>query len=619
MPKEWFQRLWLVLFVVGGSLYLLAPTFFWHPANEGRVGETTTSPTPTAPPIFTNGSGHSIAEGSPAAVTGTSGVAQFPAWMGPFPKKRLRFGLDLVGGSHLALGVDTDEALRAMISGERRDIRERLAKEGIPFESVAQPFGTAQLQVVIKSPSDHSALTDLITTKIDRRLEEQGYTVDKDGHGVATYGFTGAQVEQIKKNAIEQVLQLLRSRTNAFGVSEPRIYQESANRIVVELPSLKDPAQAIENIKRTARLEFRIVDEGFYGSHGGDSGATAYLQQVVQQGLASLPPADQDDDQKLNQVIRAKIPADDVVMFEKETVNNKLVRGRPWLLRAEVALTGDRLDPTGIFPEQDKFGNWEVAFKFDVDGSERFGKLTEENRGKRLAVVLEGAVKTTPNIREKIEGAGVIELGSRNKQDGAKEASTISRVLRTGALPAPVRIEQSQVVGPELGQDSIRRGVEASVLGFTLVFLFAWYWYRWSGFIATIALVANAVVMLSLMTLFDATLTLPGIAGIVLTTGMAVDANVLIYERIREELRLGKNIRAAIEVGFDKAFWTVVDSHMTTALAGVVLYFFGTDQIKGFAVTLLLGIATSLFTALVISRLCFDYWTMKIKPQELSI
>jgi preprotein translocase subunit SecD len=329
-----------------------------------------------------------------------------------------------------------------------------------------------------------------------------------------------------------------------------------------------------------------------------------------------------DDDLKLNSALVGKIPEDDAIYFEKkpDPKTKKLVRGKPYLLKRDVALTGDRLQTANAVT--DKFNNWEVEIKFDADGADKFAQITGENVHNRMAVILENVIETAPVIQDKIEGgSAVITLGggNRNPQQQSQEAANIARVLRTGALPAPVRIEQNKTVGPSLGQDSIVKGIRASVLGVGLVFLFAWYWYRWSGFIATVALAVNAVIMLALMTLFDATLTLPGIAGIVLTTGMAVDANVLIYERIREEMRLGKTVRSAIEAGFERAFWTVVDSHMTTAVAGAVLYVYGTDQIKGFAVTLLLGIATSLFTALVISRLCFDYWTIKLKPEVLSI
>ncbi len=617
MPNAWYQRLYLVLAVVLGSIYLLVPTFLWHPSEGG------TAPLGVATSIdqhlgtASNGSAviHPLTQGS-AAIAAVTTPDEMPGWMSVFPRKRLRLGLDLVGGSHLGLGVDTEEALRAIASGHRRDVRDRLTKEGIAFVSVNQPLGSAHLEITLKNASDREEVTTLLLKHIDSRLEEQG-TRTENGNTIVVYGFKSDAVTQIEDQAVTQVLELLRGRVNTFGVSEPVIFREKSDRIVVELPGLKNPQEAIDNIKRTARLEFHIVDEDYYRAHGGEGPTTAQLQALVEDVLRQKPGA---DDAQINQAIAGRIPEDDAIYWKKEVgLKGELTRKTPMLLKREVALTGDKLQDAN--PVTDRFNKWEVSLHFNPDGADIFERITGENTGKRMAVVLEGKIETDPVINDKISGGeAVITLGgNRPAQSQAAEAANIARVLKTGALPAPVRIEQNRTVGPSLGQDSIRRGVAATALGFALVYIFAWLWYRWSGFIATIALAVNTVVVLALMTLFDATLTLPGIAGIVLTTGMAVDANVLIYERIREELRAGKSVRVGVEAGFEHAFWTVVDSHVTTAMGGIVLYVFGTDQIKGFAVTLLLGIVCSLFTALVISKLCFDYWTIKLKPQTLSI
>ena len=630
MPREWYQRLYLVLFVVFGSIYLLIPTFFWHPKGAGlTIGAETPVATPLAPApagVLTNPTSGtttqaSVATPAAAMATGSAGAAtatvaktdDTPGWMSFFPKKRLNLGLDLVGGSHLALGVDTDEAMRGIAANDRRELKDKLTKDALAFEGVDQPVGTATIRVTLKDPNDREALKKAVT-KIDTRLEETSWS-ESDGKAVATFAFRASDVTQLESDAVKSVLDVLRTRINSFGVSEPIIFQEKSDRIVVELPGLKDPAQAIENIKRTARLEFHIVDEDASGHTDPKK-----LLEVVNQINAKLPPLDQNDPILISKVlIEQKLIPDDDAVYMGRSENPEWIGYYPYILKRDAVLTGDKL--ASAFPATDRFGSWIVSFKLNADGAEKFGEVTTENIHKRLAIVLENIVETAPVINSPItEGSGEIELGSttdRNKQQA--DAINISRVLQTGALPAQVRIEQNRTVGPSLGQDSIRRGLEASLLGFTLVFFFAWYWYRWSGFIATIALAANGVVMLAAMTFFDATLTLPGIAGIVLTTGMAVDANVLIYERIREELRLGKTVRPAIEAGFDRAFLTIIDAHMTTAIAGVALYWKGTDQIRGFAITLLLGIATSLFTALVISRLCFDWWTTKLKPQTLSI
>jgi len=618
MPKAWYQRLWIVLAAVLGSIYLLIPTFFWDPdesiAGAVPVASATPSSATLVAPNSTSGSMTSAPPPTPAAVA-VKAEKSMPGWMSFFPKRRLRLGLDLVGGSHLALAVDTEETLRALANGHRKEIKSRLEKEGIPFVAVNQPLGTAELQIVLENASDREALRDIMEKFVDQRMEEVRFG-EENGKPAASYGFSSAWKADISDGATEQVLTLLRDRVNSFGVAEPNIFREQANRIVVELPGLKDPAEAIENIKRTALLEFHIVDEEWYRKPGQTN---EMLQALVDQVLAQQPDA---DDSQINLALRGRIPEDDAVFFKRGPMNlqtKTAPRTEIFLLKREVALTGDRL--TDANPVQDRFGAWEVSFRLDQEGADRFAQLTDDNKGKRLAVVLEGVVKTDPVIKDRIDGGeGVIQLGSgRDRNAQLREASDISRVLKTGALPAPVRIVANRTVGPSLGQDAIRKGVNASVVGMLLVFAFAVAWYRKSGVIAIAGLLANAIVLLGVMTLFDATLTLPGMAGIVLTIGMAVDANVLIYERIREELRAGKPIRSAVDAGFEKAFSSIVDGNLTTAAAGLVLYWMGTDQIKGFAVTLLVGISTTLFTALVISRLLFDLWVLKYKPQELSI
>ena len=614
MPKAWYQRLWIVLIAVLGSIYLLVPTFFWHPDESAHAAVATPAASPAGPSLVApSGTGGTMTAAVPPAGGDDD---EMPSWMRFFPKRRLRLGLDLVGGSNLGLSVDTDEALRALANGHRRQIRNTLEEEGIAFEDVNQPLGTAELEIELRDPADREALRTIMAEKIDQRMEEIRFS-EEDGKGVATYAFTSAWQQSIEDDAVTQVLQLLRSRMNTFGVAEPNIFRERGNRIVVELPGLKDPAQAIENIKRTARLEFHIVDEEWYQQ---TPNGPAVLQRMVDEALATLGP--NADDAAINLALQGRIPEDSAVFFKRrmDTRTNQRIRVEPLLLKREVALTGDRL--IDAFPSQDRFGKWEVSLRFDQEGGEIFADITGENRGKRMAVVLENSIETDPQIQDRIEGGqAVITLGSQNRDRAsqAREASNIARVLKTGALPAPVRIEQNRTVGPTLGQDAINKSLNASAVSALLVFAFAVYWYRKSGAIAIVCLIANAIVLLGVMTMFDATLTLPGIAGIVLTIAMALDANVLVYERIREELRAGKPIRTAVDAGYDKAFSSILDGNLTTAAAGIVLYWQGTDQIKGFAVTLLVGIATTLFTALVISRLLFDLWVLKYKPEELSI
>ena len=360
-----------------------------------------------------------------------------------------------------------------------------------------------------------------------------------------------AEIQAIRTNAVVQGVETIRNRIDQFGVREPQIIAEGENRIVVQLPGVKDQQRAIELVGKTALLEFKLVDEG-----------------------ASLEEA-----------LKGNVPEDDQVLYQK-SVDPQTGRATktPLLVKKRALLTGDTIKTAKV-----NFGNQgggaHVSLSFDTRGAKVFDRVTAENVKRRLAIVLDDTVYSAPVIQERISGGEAQITGNFTPE----EASDLAIVLRAGSLPAPVKVIQNVSIGPSLGLDSIQKGVRAAMIGALLVVLFMAFYYRFAGMVADFALVFNILYLLAGMAAFSATLTLPGIAGIILAIGMAVDSNVLIFERIREEIRAKKSVRAAIDAGYDKAFWTVVDSHVTTLITAVILFQFGTGPIKGFAVTLFHG------------------------------
>ncbi len=380
------------------------------------------------------------------------------------------------------------------------------------------------------------------------------------------------QGKESKKNVVDQALEIIRNRVDKFGVSEPVIQRQGENRIVVQLPGLKDPQRAFELIGKTALLEFRLVD-----------------------------------DVRLEAAKDGDVPDGYEILYDDE--NNS------FLVKKEPEVTGEYLTNAYVDSNQGSSGmtrRMVVALQFNKTGARKFARATGGHVGEKLAIVLDGKVRSAPVIRTKIDGGSAIVEGNFSLQ----EAKDLAIVLRAGALPAPIKIIENRMVGPSLGRDSINKGVVASILGLILVVLFMATYYKLSGVIADIGLLGNILMMMGAMIAVSGTLTIPGIAGIILTIGMSVDSNVLIFERIREELRSGKTIKASIDAGYKKAFWTVVDSHVTTLITAWILFVFGTGPIKGFAVTLSIGIIISLFTAMVITKVIFDlrkeYTTLSI-------
>jgi len=502
-----------------------------------------------------------------------------PWWSKVLPKEKIHLGLDLQGGMHLILEVDTDKAVENYADRVAEEMKETFRKERIPFTKVER---TKKWDVVVQL-AGAEAQTPLA------KLVEKDYPVMKlvGAEGVAegamqvTLTLQDFQVNHIRKMSSSQALETIRNRVDQFGVTEPDIRPQGEDRILIQLPGVKDPQRAVALIGKTALLEFKLVAE-------------------------DVTPQD---------VKEGKTPAG-VKVFPMKHVDSKTgaVDMTQIALKDRTVLTGEALTTAEVRLDS-QYSTPYVGLEFDSEGARIFERVTGENIKKRLAIVLDGTVYSAPVIQDKISGGKASITGSFTME----EARDLAIVLRAGALPAPVKILEQRTVGPSLGQDSIRKGLLASVLGGLVTIVFMVVYYRASGLIADLALILNIPLIMACLAAFGATLTLPGIAGIILSVGMAVDANVLIFERIREELRLGKTLRAALETGYSRATLTIFDSNITTLIAAVVLFQFGTGPVRGFAVTLTIGIVTSMFTAIVVTRIIFDYLLLQRRVRTVSI
>ena len=493
------------------------------------------------------------------------------------PAKTINLGLDLQGGIHLVLGVDVDKALEAQVERAGDAARAELEKRGIGVTRMERR-GTSELVVQLGSPQSWDAAGKALEETLgsfDRKEADQAA-------GRVVMALKPREAAYIAELAVRQGLETIRNRVDQFGVAEPSIQQQGENRILVQLPGVQDPGRAKALIGKTALLEFKLVDE----------------RMEPEAALRTAAP-----------------PGTEILYQRRVDKQTREERKVPFLVQKKAPVTGRDVATARVSIDQTTSEPY-VSVDFNTAGARAFGDLTEANVGKRLAIVLDGNVHSAPQIRERIP-SGRAQITGGFTTD---EATDLAIVLRAGALPAPVQVLEERTVGPSLGADSIRQGMVAILASTALVILFMLVYYRLSGFIADVALGLNLLLLMATMAGFHATLTLPGIAGIALTIGMAVDTNILIFERIREELRAGKTVRAAIDAGFSRAFKTVIDTHVTVLVSGLILFQFGTGPIKGFAVTLMIGIAVSLFTAVFFTRLVFDLIYMGQRKREtLSI
>lgn len=504
-----------------------------------------------------------------------------------WPHKKINLGLDLQGGMHLVLEVQTEKAVETTIERTTDELKQELRKKDIKHlgvssgvsDGVASSSGINTITVELQGEENLKGFNTVVTENFND-FKVASTTSDGDKHRVVL-AIPDPEVINIKKLATEQALETIRNRIDAFGVSEPDIRLQGENRIQIQLPGVKDTKRAKELIGKTAKLNFQLVDENG----------------------------------NVDSAVKGIVPPGDELLYQlEENKDSGSTSKVPFLIQKRVLLDGSSLTDARVEIDS-QFNQPYVSIEFDRKGSRIFERITGENIKKRLAIVLDRNVYSAPVIQDKIAGGKARITGNFTME----EAKDLAIVLRAGALPAPVKIIEERTVGPTLGADSIRMGLIACVIGGILVIIFMVIYYQWAGVVADIALVANLILIAAELAAFQATLTLPGIAGIALTIGMAVDSNVLIYERIREELRAGKTVVAAMNAGFDRAALTIIDSNVATLIVAIVLFQFGTGPVKGFAITLSLGIVSSMFTAMILSKSIFKYFVSSRKLSKLSI
>jgi preprotein translocase subunit SecD len=504
---------------------------------------------------------------------------RFPAEMRAqhwwLPDGGIRLGLDLRGGVHMVIAPDLAVATRHELGHLRGQLEARLAEETIATSSVSVTGDALELEL-----ADAGKAGDV------RRLLAEDFDVlqrAEPGEGRFRLTLTDTWRREVQERAMLQALEVIRRRVDdpATGIQESVVTRQGDARILVQIPGV---SVVPDIFKQTGFLEFKIVQEA-------------------------------EGTENAEQLLRARhpggLPEGTEILFEKDRKTEKVLGA--YLVPSVPDITGDFLEDARVQFDSRR-SEWQVAFTWNNEGARTFGTLTGKNVGKQLAVILDKQIYSAPVVRDRISKQGVI-----TGRFSSQEAADLAVILRAGALPIPVVLEEERTIGPALGADSISAGIRASLLASLFVVLFLVGYYRLSGGLASIALAANLLMVVGLMSMFEGTLTLPGIAGLALTVGMSVDANVLIFERIREELRAGKTVRVAIAAGFDKAFWAIADSNLTTLITGLILYEYGTGPIKGFAVTLSAGILTSLFSALVITRQLFHLYVARRNPATLSI
>jgi len=482
-------------------------------------------------------------------------IANPPSWWPSGLSKPLNLGLDLKGGIHLVLDVDVDKAVERTVEEDVDTARQALRGERIRYRKL-EARGL-NLLIEIKNPEQSSAASKVLSDTLP------GYTLLDQGNGHFQLTIKEENAKEVKKFAIDQAIEVVRMRIDALGTTEPVIVKQGETRILVQIPGYEDSARAKSLIGRTAQLEFKLVDEK------GD----------------------------LDKALQGDISPGDIIMYGKAEVANGKSTRQPYLLKKRTELSGSEVSDARVSIDS-RYNEYAVTLKFNSKGAHKFDRLTSAHVGERFAIILEGVVQSAPVIRERIGGGSAQITGSFSPA----EAHDLAIVLRAGALPAPVKVVEERSIGPSLGKDSVEQGFNSIIIGGILVLLFMAVYYRAFGIVANVALLFNMLLIVAAMSIIGSTLTLPGMAGIVLTIGMAVDANVLIFERIREELHLGKTPLAAIDGGYDKAFSTIVDANITTLIAAIVLFQFGSGPVKGFAVTLSVGILASMFTAITVTR-----------------
>lgn len=529
----------------------------------------------------------------------------FTKWL---PCAMLVKGLDIQGGLDLTLEVQVDEAVRSIVQRDIQPLQRFAEEKGIKLSEVRRERTGFALLI----SAAEGVTLEQVTSAVDGRLDGYKYenTKEENGKSWMVFRMTDARADGIKKQSVEQAREVLENRINATGVKEPQITRKGATGIDLQLPGETDIDRAITALGTTAQLEFLRVDE--------EADMQSVLAKVEEAKLA-LPAEDFANDRHLSEwlVDAGVISTRSRLAWQYDETQKQAVRTEPYVLHDVIELTGE--DVNNARTSQDtRDGSYYVALDFKPHGAARFGELTGSSIGKRIAIVLDDRVRAAPTVQNRIDGTASITTGQATIEKQFEEASLLSLVLRTGALPAPVSVGEVRQIGATMGERAVKEGSLAAAIGCGLVLLFAAFYYRVSGLLADLSLVMNAILVLAVLAVFGATLTLPGICGIALTIGMAVDCNIIIFERIREELRAGRTIANAIEMGFDRAFITVFDSNATNLLAGVVLFSYGSGPLRGFAVTLMIGIFTTMFTGVFVSRTLMELVALR-GAKRLSI
>jgi preprotein translocase subunit SecD len=499
---------------------------------------------------------------------------------------RIHLGLDLRGGTHLILQVQVNDAVRTDSENAIEVLKEQLSKRKIAFADISQPDPQNSPDKVVLKGVPTEGRKDLLDI-VSERLPE--YNLSSGAENTFILMMKPQNLSDLKNKAVTQAIETIRNRIDSLGVSEPTIQEHGLGQyqILVQLPGVDDPERVKAIVQSTAMLEIKQVLGGPYPSE------QAALQAQPQPGI--LPS--------------------DAMLLPGHALPGVAAGEQAWYLVSRVSAVRGK-DLRDAQPSTDQNGQPSVQFNLTGEGGQRFYSFTSQHVGESLGVVLDGKVQEVANIKEAIRDTGSISGGSMNSQ----QAKDLSMILRSGALPAGIIYLNESVVGASLGSDSIRAGVRAAVFGMLAVLIFMLVYYRAAGINADIALILNLIILLGFMGFFEAVLTLPGIAGVILTVGMGVDSNVLIFERIREELRNGKTPPSAVDQGFGHAWITIVDTHVTTIVSAAILFIFGTGPVKGFAVTLIFGLAANLFTAVFVSRVIFDWiLSRKQRGEALSI
>ena len=525
-------------------------------------------------------------------VYGLIGLPTFPTSVAQVKdnfSKQIKLGLDLQGGTHLVLQVQVQEAIAQETDQMVDRLTKQLRDKNIRYDEIRRVDDTHILVRNVDS-AQASAFRDLVQQQYGSLWESAPAAGETSGYLLT---LRPSAVAQIQENTMSQSLETIDRRINALGLTEPTIQRRGRNdnEILVQLPGEGDPSRAKAVIQAGGQLELRLVEDP--RSHSSQSEALSAHGGILPPGTELMPGRS-----------------------ETRTASGAPEQGEVWYVVSRAPIvTGRDLRNATESRNTNNPGQWQVNFVLSSEAARRFGPFTETNKGKQLAIVLEHRVYSAPVINGRIDDNGMIEGNF-----GQESAHDLALVLRAGALPASIKYLEERTVGPSLGADSIRHGVQASVLSLIAVMLFMLFYYRISGANAVVALLLNLIILLAALAYFGAVLTLPGIAGVILTIGMGVDSNVLVFERIREELRNGKSPASAVEAGFEKAFVTIIDTHVTTVVSAFFLFLFGTGPIRGFAISLTIGLIANVFTAIYVSRSIFQYHLGKMDRQaELSI